>query len=924
MAEDRMLNDEILLGLIKANSGGGGGGTTDYEDLDNLPKVNNVELKGNKSLSDLGIASAQSVANITNGESINNFAGVETALSGKQAILTFDDTPTQNSTNPVKSGGVYSALAEKQNTLTAGDYIDIISGEISVNREIPANNFTYEIVTKSIGGSDASVTVKKYANGSLVSSTDYLYTSVSTAVNIDGYLTLQYTGGWKYTLLQASTDHASGYVQTWGYETVVDYTEEFPTEDTSGLTLVIKSEMDTALAGKVDKVNGKGLSTNDYDNTEKAQVATNAEDISSLMSGLTTLDNEVNGDATTYSYADVITIEDAVPANLADCSVKIEPVQDLHGYSQPWVGGAGKNKVWCTREIGTKSHLGGSIITYADGTVELDGTFSENFTLIYNDSLTLPSGSYKLNGGITYCSMTVTNVGNAYNTEEYAFTLNADYSGSLTAYITARQYNHAILKPMIRLSTETDATFAPYTNICPISGHTEAKVQRVGKNILDMSTFKRVSMNDGSASNNWITFDQMIPCNGENAFYFSSSTDKTIYRFVINLYDDNKTLLTQKFIEYVNVSGFSFTIDNANAAYFKCGYYHGSSIADVSFTDAQIEAGTAKTPYEPYQGKTYTIALGDTIYGGKVRIDSNGNTVMDVDMAIVTVDETTPYTIITANAGVQFSYENLLVNGVGRNVLCNEFNTQTASGWNELADNNIMVHPSVYTNFRIRHDACDTGEKWESFLAENNVQVCYNITPFTVQLTPQQIQLLKGTNTLTASTGQISVTANGVSGAIGSVQEQVNDNTSAVEDLQSDVAELQSGVSNNYINLALNNLITLTNDAPEGTHIDEAKIRFDDRFCEIVLAFNNNSGLTIGETNPIASINWSNIGISFDGAKSYIGTANNNPLYPDWGDGSSFSFWRLNSDSDTNNVTVRVSDATVKAVRLCTVFKLSW
>lgn len=84
MAEDRMLNDEILLGLIKANSGGGGGGTTDYEDLDNLPKINSVELKGNKSLSDLGIASAQSVTNITNGESINNFAGVETALATKQ------------------------------------------------------------------------------------------------------------------------------------------------------------------------------------------------------------------------------------------------------------------------------------------------------------------------------------------------------------------------------------------------------------------------------------------------------------------------------------------------------------------------------------------------------------------------------------------------------------------------------------------------------------------------------------------------------------------------------------------------------------------------------------------------------------------------------------------------------------------------
>ena len=35
-----------------------GGGTSDYEDLDNLPKVNNVTLTGNKSLSDLGIQPA--------------------------------------------------------------------------------------------------------------------------------------------------------------------------------------------------------------------------------------------------------------------------------------------------------------------------------------------------------------------------------------------------------------------------------------------------------------------------------------------------------------------------------------------------------------------------------------------------------------------------------------------------------------------------------------------------------------------------------------------------------------------------------------------------------------------------------------------------------------------------------------------------
>lgn len=55
MSEDRMLSDEILLGLINKNSGGGGGGTGDYNDLKNLPQIGSVIVQGNKSLSDFGI-----------------------------------------------------------------------------------------------------------------------------------------------------------------------------------------------------------------------------------------------------------------------------------------------------------------------------------------------------------------------------------------------------------------------------------------------------------------------------------------------------------------------------------------------------------------------------------------------------------------------------------------------------------------------------------------------------------------------------------------------------------------------------------------------------------------------------------------------------------------------------------------------------
>lgn len=46
--------------------GGGGSGSTDYADLTNKPKINNVELLGNKSPSDLGLASETDLNTLSN------------------------------------------------------------------------------------------------------------------------------------------------------------------------------------------------------------------------------------------------------------------------------------------------------------------------------------------------------------------------------------------------------------------------------------------------------------------------------------------------------------------------------------------------------------------------------------------------------------------------------------------------------------------------------------------------------------------------------------------------------------------------------------------------------------------------------------------------------------------------------------------
>ena len=105
---------------IPGGGGGGGGGTDSYNDLENKPQINSVTLSGNKTLSALGIQAELTIDSAPTEDSTNpvESGGVYEALALKQDTLTIDSAPTESSTNPVESGGVYSALADKQDTLT--------------------------------------------------------------------------------------------------------------------------------------------------------------------------------------------------------------------------------------------------------------------------------------------------------------------------------------------------------------------------------------------------------------------------------------------------------------------------------------------------------------------------------------------------------------------------------------------------------------------------------------------------------------------------------------------------------------------------------------------------------------------------------------------------------------------------------------
>lgn len=106
--------------------------------------------------------------------------GTYTALAAKQDSLTFDTAPTDNSTNPVTSGGVYTALSGKQPTLSTAQQAAVDSG-INSTKVSTYDGYATAISGKmdstdfhTIGGtygSDNPVTTQEFVNSSISTNT---------------------------------------------------------------------------------------------------------------------------------------------------------------------------------------------------------------------------------------------------------------------------------------------------------------------------------------------------------------------------------------------------------------------------------------------------------------------------------------------------------------------------------------------------------------------------------------------------------------------------------------------------------------------------------------------------------------------------------------------------------------------------------
>lgn len=536
-----------------------------------------------------------------------------------------------------------------------------------------------------------------------------------------------------------------------------------------------------------------------YDNTDSGLTADNVQDaideVDDTVDGLVDDVAEISSDieSTQTASGNPLTLTECAPINVEKLEVEFEPKQDLHGQDAPYVGGAGKNKLPMTVDgikamntIGTWSgntysvvNMTFEIIEDNDGNVigiKINGTSSSStaFDLV---NMSFSVGEYVLtdDGEVRNDIFTfVTEKGGTNNTSrENPFSITASESRNVGIYISGSGVSatNVILKPMIRLSTETDPTFAPYSNICPITGYDEVNVDDVGKNLLnidavsypytDSNSNVQVSKNtDGSIKlNGTATGEFLYPKYPPNQDFYKDLKPSTNY--IASVGSDNTDITIQFYYLETPSSEWTLAGEAQGSLSFTTpnDYYviwirymaaNGTSFSNLTIYPMVRLATDADSNFEPYQSSNATIQFGQTVYGGKVDFLTGELT---VDRAMVDLGDLAWDVSPTSGGNNRFyaplnqspkqadtshitaltsQYKLLSVGGTYTN----------QQGFTISSDGDLWIYDERYK----------TSGATAFKTAMSGVQLVYELAePFTIQLTPKELKLLKQYNHITTN-----------------------------------------------------------------------------------------------------------------------------------------------------------------------------
>ena len=424
---------------------------------------------------------------------------------------------------------------------------------------------------------------------------------------------------------------------------------------------------------------------------------------------------------------EIVTFEPDSNERLKSLTASIEPQQDLHGYDRPWAPGAGKNLV----EIAD----GSTTTTITAAIIELEaGTYTFSVYGKREDGAQWRVLVSQING--TAIEAGVASSGTTLQRNYATFTLTETTSVRLqlqflSSYDTL-QYERGQLE---RGSTAT--AWAPYSNVCPITGHDTVDVIINGVNVWDEEWENggiRSSDGTNSTDANRIRAKNLIPIVG-TTYYVKAPSNLTAF-----YYDMNKDFMESK------PMGSNITFIPINGAkYMRFTVGSSSNPVTTYNNDISINYPSTDTDYHAYVGTTHTTSLGQTVYGGSLDV---GSGVLTVTAAYLKLN--------TSTLGGSDSWPSWVNCGI-RELVGGGLNSIIRGALSSIAG--TVYANTANTNDLLFLSASEVG-KTKAELIAMAIDVDFFIPlaeEYTIELTPQQVELLTGANNVWADTGSVDV-----------------------------------------------------------------------------------------------------------------------------------------------------------------------
>ena len=458
---------------------------------------------------------------------------------------------------------------------------------------------------------------------------------------------------------------------------------------------------------------------------------------------------------TTIGPAAIATFDaSAADMPLKGLTVDIEPVQDLHGYDHPWPGGGGKN-LWPFGDISTS--MNGEPFSLKAG------TYNISCNPISGDSLGVRF--FYVDGDTSQSLLALMASNNSYST---SFTLTSD----VVSINVARGVSSQNTFTGIQLESGSQKTsFSPYSNICPISGWTGAKVTHYGANLLDGVNINRgvyvtASGNEQTSATDFSSTDY-VPISDDVSILTNFPSQITA-AISVAYYDASKVFISRQFV-YGNGTQLppvgpasEKLVLPTDAKWLRVNCYY-NEFAHVAISEGDIDNFNVTFP-SPDPG---------TVYGGTLTINADSSGELMVDRAITILNGSENWQM-QSTYQYGFYYDNAMpraaigtIEGDARFV-CNKYKISEAIiNSSALPDKeNVTVFNQTniadwYKRAWVK-DTSYTGDLagFKASLAANNLQIVYPLaTPIVYDLTDiPEITTLLGTNNIWADCGDVTVT----------------------------------------------------------------------------------------------------------------------------------------------------------------------